>query len=269
MLKSGFFAIVMCLLLTSSAYPQSATANAQSSDQRAILQQKLESEFKLTKVSADKTDVVTAGSVLVLHKDGLVMCSVETRIPPTNTYKNGKVGMGFGSTLGWGVALGTTTDTIPQRKFVAGEKFWLTAFNIQDDGVMFQFISDPYQDVRYYGLMKVPFPKHTMPPADDVLRTIAEVITAQPDDNAAQSAPQQQAQAPAPAAKPMPTIAPPPPPADEPPPQPKTISIGQTKEVVVAILGQPQKVVNLGTKEIDYYPDMKVIFLHGKVSDVQ
>ncbi len=266
MLKCGFFAIVLCLLLTSPSFPQTTTA--QSSDQKAILQQKLESEFKLTKVSADKTDVVTAGSVLVLHKDGLVMCSVDTRIPPTNTYKNGKVGMGFGSTLGWGVALGVSTDTVPQRKFVAGEKFWVTAFNIQDDGVVFQFISDPYQDVRYYGQMKVPFPKHVMPPAEEVLRTISEVVTAEPDENAAQSAPQP-AQAPAPASQPMPKIAPPPPPPDEPPPQPKTISIGQTKEVVVAILGQPQKVVNLGTKEIDYYPDMKVIFLHGKVSDVQ
>jgi hypothetical protein len=39
--------------------------------------------------------------------------------------------------------------------------------------------------------------------------------------------------------------------------------------MVVAILGQPTKVANLGKKEIDYYPDMKVIFLNGKVSDIQ
>jgi hypothetical protein len=39
--------------------------------------------------------------------------------------------------------------------------------------------------------------------------------------------------------------------------------------VVVAILGQPSKVVKLGTKEIYYYPDMKVIFVSGKVTDVQ
>jgi hypothetical protein len=38
---------------------------------------------------------------------------------------------------------------------------------------------------------------------------------------------------------------------------------------VVIIMGQPQKVVSLGTKEIDYYPDMKVIFINGKVTDVQ
>jgi hypothetical protein len=38
---------------------------------------------------------------------------------------------------------------------------------------------------------------------------------------------------------------------------------------VIASLGQPQKIVQLGAKEIDYYPDMKVTFLNGKVSDVQ
>jgi hypothetical protein len=38
---------------------------------------------------------------------------------------------------------------------------------------------------------------------------------------------------------------------------------------VVANLGQPKKIVNLGAKEMYYYPDMKVIFTNGKVTDVQ
>jgi hypothetical protein len=37
----------------------------------------------------------------------------------------------------------------------------------------------------------------------------------------------------------------------------------------VAILGQPQKIVNLGPKVMYFYPDMKVIFVNGKVADVQ
>ena len=39
------------------------------------LKQALDSQFTLTKFSQDKTDVVTAGSVLVLQKDGLMMYS--------------------------------------------------------------------------------------------------------------------------------------------------------------------------------------------------
>jgi hypothetical protein len=67
----------------------------------------------------------------------------------------------------------------------------------------------------------------------------------------------------------MAPIAPPPPPADAPPPAPKTIALKQTKDEVVANFGQPTKVVKLGTKEIDYYPDMKVTFVNSKVTDVQ
>jgi len=34
-------------------------------------------------------------------------------------------------------------------------------------------------------------------------------------------------------------------------------------------LGKPDKIVNLGTKQIWVYKDLKVTFLNGKVSDVQ
>jgi hypothetical protein len=67
----------------------------------------------------------------------------------------------------------------------------------------------------------------------------------------------------------LPEIAPPPPPADEPAAPPKTISLGQTTDQVVAILGQPQKIVNLTNKQTYYYKDLKVMFTAGKVTDVQ
>jgi hypothetical protein len=54
-----------------------------------------------------------------------------------------------------------------------------------------------------------------------------------------------------------------------PPPPPKTISLGQTRDEVVATLGPPQKVVKLPTKEMLYYPDMKVILVEEKVVDVE
>ena len=38
---------------------------------------------------------------------------------------------------------------------------------------------------------------------------------------------------------------------------------------VEAAMGKPEKKVTLGSKVIYYYKDMKVIFLSGKVSDVQ
>jgi hypothetical protein len=38
---------------------------------------------------------------------------------------------------------------------------------------------------------------------------------------------------------------------------------------VKGLLGEPTKVVNLGVKQIYIYKDMKVVFLRGKVADVQ
>jgi hypothetical protein len=54
-----------------------------------------------------------------------------------------------------------------------------------------------------------------------------------------------------------------------PPAEPQTIQLGQTTAEVEASLGKPDKIVNLGAKQIYVYKDLKVTFLKGKVSDVQ
>ncbi len=71
----------------------------------------------------------------------------------------------------------------------------------------------------------------------------------------------------APAAPPaLASIAPPPPPPDQPTP---SVSLGQSKEEVVAAFGQPTRIANLGNKQILYYADFKVTLVDGKVTDVQ
>jgi|HubBroStandDraft_1064217.scaffolds.fasta_scaffold29931_2 hypothetical protein len=54
------------------------------------------------------------------------------------------------------------------------------------------------------------------------------------------------------------------PPADSPTPP----AVGQTIEQVTATLGQPKVILDLGPKKIYVYPDLKVTFVDGKVSDV-
>ncbi len=160
-------------------------------------------------------------------EDGLLMYSVAEPVSPLNTYKKGKISQSFGSTLGRNLLINTMTSIqpsdIPQRKFQAGEKFWVTSYTIQADGVVFQFFSDPYEDTRYYGELKFPFPKGQPPPADEIFKTIAEVVTVQPADNAGSgptAAPAPGPPAPQPAAEQsqMRPIPPPPPPSDAPPP---------------------------------------------------
>ncbi len=169
-------------------------AAAQSSD----LQKQLESTYPLTKATADSTDIVTAGAVLVLEKDNLQMCKVNLPIPTHNYYKNGEITQGgFMSVLNklGNASLGGGSDATTTRKFVAGEKFWLTKVQVDNDGVSFQFLTDPLQDVRYHGLLKFPFPKGQTPPTDQILATVAQVIKTDGAEGTAEPE-QQQAAAP-------------------------------------------------------------------------
>src|SRR5580698_7654642 len=50
---------------------------------------------------------------------------------------------------------------------------------------------------------------------------------------------------------------------------PASVEIGMTPDQVVGILGQPEKVLNIGPKQIYVYKDIKVTFLNGKVADAQ
>lgn len=266
----------ICFLITAMA----ASAPGQSGDPKADLQQKVSAQFTFTTITADRSDIVTPGSIVVLQKNGLSMIAVASPMPTLVTYKKGKLSEGFGAGLlraaGTGTLLGlsgSSNTTFPQRTFAAGEKLWIVGAVVKDDGVFLQLYSDPYDSIRYYSQVRIPFSKKNVyPSTDDLLKSISEVITVQPADNATGSAPpvssktETSALPPVPPPAPMAAIAPPPPPADQPPP---TIKLGETKEQVVAAFGQPQRVVDLGTKEIDYYPGMKVTLVQGKVTDVQ
>jgi len=50
---------------------------------------------------------------------------------------------------------------------------------------------------------------------------------------------------------------------------PATVSLGMTPAQVESALGKPSKVIELGTKQIFVYSDIKVTFVDGKVTDVQ
>ncbi|WP_263359733.1 hypothetical protein [Acidicapsa ligni] len=258
-------------------------AQAQVGDPATLDQEKLVSEIKLTKTAADHTDIVTAGDVVVLHKDGLIMCSSASSFPAMNIYSGGVLVLNQqnrikDSASKWLHGLGQTSLTdaakngCTQRKFVAGEKFWVTGVSIQKDGILVDVFSDPYNDTRYYGDIKFPFQKGSVPPVDAFLKTVDEVMTVQPADDKDKGAQNNQAAAPAAAAPaapaaPLAVIAPPPPPADAPPP---TIAIGQTKDQVTTGFGQPVRTAKLaGTKEIYFYKDMKVTFTNGKVTNVE
>jgi hypothetical protein len=287
------FTGVLAVLLTqaSGIYAQEGTT--------AAIQKKLESEYKLTKTTDDKSDIVTAGSVIVLHKDKVLMvAATSTANPCMNTYKDGKIiptkACGVGEKLrrlpGFGSHVPGADKAPATRNFVSDEKFWVTKIDVRSNGVVLDFFTDstPSGDsgIRYKGSLTIPFGALT-PTPDEALKAVAEVITVAPAEDAkdakkddkAQAAPQGGQQesaaassqpatpppaAPAAEAAPAPIEAPPPP-----PPDPAEVKEGQTVDEVIAALGQPLRKAKVGTKDIFFYKDLKVTFVSGKVKDVQ
>jgi hypothetical protein len=228
----------------------------------AAIQQKLSTQFTVTRTTADRSDIVTAGDMVTIQKPGLVMFA-GTAVPSTNNYKNGIIGQGFGTAL-----IMANPNTL-QRTFVPEERCWITGIQVQKDGVLFHLFSRPYNGISYYGDLKVLFPaKKVVPDVDSFMQTIAEVLTV--DDQGYRSrgrgrpGPGQPAPAYAPdaAPEPMPDLAPPPTP-------PPTIEAGQTTDQVTAAFGQPLRVAKFGVKEIYFYKEMKVTFTNGIVSNIE
>lgn len=275
------------LILTALFAGMPFVASAQS---KADIEKKLVAEYTLTQATADQTDIVTAGSILVLKKGDIMMAPVSGTNYYQNTYKDGKITQNAAGKISkkldrfshLGIPGAPAAPAAPAtRTFVPGEKVWVTKIECKDDGLVFDLFTDAFADVRYKAALKFYFsPKGPIPGADQMDALVGEVFKIQPPDSgdgAAAGGGQQQQAAPAaaPAAPAAPEAAlapipPPPPPADAPQAPPKELKIGQTKDEVVANFGQPDKIVKLGAKEIYYYKDLgKVTFVGGKVTDVQ
>ncbi|HEY9127512.1 MAG TPA: hypothetical protein VIM62_10320 [Acidobacteriaceae bacterium] len=255
------------------AAPGSAAAAAQAAsinDPKEALKRKLAETIVLAKSDPSSGDITTAGSLIELRKDGLVLWSQQAGVTPNCQYKEGKFSMPFTARMQANSDLnakgqGYSTLNVPQRKFVAGEKIWITESHVRDNGVFFTFVSDAYQDVRYTGTLSFPFEKkQPIPSVDAFLKTMNEVIAVEPPPGN-----EQQTQAAPPPAPARPAAVPPPAPIPPPPAPTKTVALGQSKAEVKAILGEPMRVAALGAKEIFYYSDMKITFLNGKVKDVE
>lgn len=271
-LSVSLVAVTLCAtllqMLPGGAHAQSPPQYDTRASQDAILQQLL-SSYPTSKATADGTDLVTAGAVLILQKDHLVMNRVDQAIPLTNVYKDGAISSMGGAMKGLGVlsafvkfipgagaagngaADAASANATAMREFVSGEKFWVTRIDVSSEAVTFRLLSDPIREQRYHSALKIPFVRGAIPSPDEVAAKVAEVVKLDAPDRG-NSAVESASNTPVP----------------EPPVATKTIAIGQSRDEVIATFGVPGKIVQLGKKEIDYFPDMKVTFVANKVADV-
>jgi hypothetical protein len=284
--------------------------NALAQDEgKDAIRKKLEAEYQLTKTNYDKTDIVTAGSIVVLQKDKVLMLAASSSANPCkNTYKDGVITQNKPCAANEKLkkvpsflrnrvpGSSSVPDSPASHTFVTGEKFWVTSIVVKDDpkdrGIYFDFFTDEIGDAktRFSTSLVIPFGAFT-PTPDQALKLVHEVITVAPAEDAKDSdkkdsdkkgkpQPASQGGEQAAATPPnQPAAAPaaaapeaPPPPIEAPPPppaDPTNIAEGQTIDEVVKAMGQPLHIANVGTKVIYSYKDLKVTFVNGKVKDIQ
>lgn len=253
------------------------------SGQAVSLQEQLAAQYKVVKMGSDTSgySVVEEGTLLAVQKGGLLGVPYSDKSALTNKYEGGTVHGPSGLMVsGKKALLGHFSTTQSQgqttKLFAKGDKIYPTKIevNLEKDTVTMGIVACDTcnkTDPPTYNKANVVFvfPKGSLAKAGagEVEDTIGQLLAISEDSGqqdqgggdqqgqdqqggqqqgGQQQGGQQQQQA-----------------------EPQTIEKGQTTDQVQGSLGKPDKIVNLGAKQIWVYKDLKVTFVNGKVSDVQ
>ncbi len=284
MLRKSHHLISGIVLVAATIFPM-----ARASAQAATLQDQLVAQYKLVKIGSDTGgySVVEEGTVLAIQKGGILAVPYSDASDFKSKYQDGAIkgpgGLSVGARKGIMGRFGKEQTT---HLFAKGDKVYPTKIdvNVVKDNVIMGIVACDTcnkTDPPTYNKAEVvfEFPKGSLAnaTADSVQKIIAQVFTVSKDDSkdekadkkgddkggqqqaagqdqgqqqGAQDQGQQQG-------------------GDQPAAEPVSIEKGMSVDDVEAAMGKPDKKVTLGTKQIYYYKDMKVIFINGKVSDVQ
>ena len=252
--------------------------------QAVSLQEQLVAQYKAVKMGSDTSgySVVEEGTLLAIQKGGLLGVPYSDKTTLTNKYEGGTV-HGPSSLLvsGKKAIFGHFSQTQSQgqttKLFAKGDKIYPTKIdvNLEKDTVTMGIVSCDTcnkTDPPTYNKANVvfQFPKGALAKASagDVEDTIGQLLSisdSQQQDQGGDQGGQQDAQGGQDQQGGQQQAAQQPATGTE----PQTIEKGQTTDQVQGSLGKPDKIVNLGAKQIWVYKDLKVTFLNGKVSDVQ
>ena len=210
------------------------------SEDRGPLEEALKSKYELTKTGIDRVRITQPGTVLVIQKEGISGDLSSDMTFLNNKVRDGQIAQagGFGA-----MVQGKKTS----RDLKVGDKVYLFKIEAKDDQVRYFIITCDTYDVnvhgstrqtRYKALLSFELGKGFLDAAsaDSVKKVVDTVIAPETEVKEGST---------------------------------KSVELGQTPEQVQAILGRPDKIVNLGAKKIYVYKDIKVVFVDDKVADVQ
>lgn len=207
------------------------------------LRDQLVAMYPLTRVGMnglagfDYTRVTEPGPILAVRLPGIYADVANTKdaIIETN-YTNGQITQATGFAAAFG---GNTSHS---RTLAPNEKVYVTQILPKRDAVLIELLTVDVttlgdgRGTRYRAELNVKLPGFDTMTREDMKKTIDTVLT----DPATASAVET-----------------------------KTIKLGMSPDQVKKSLGNPDKIVDLGAKQVYIYKDMKVVFLNSQVSDVQ
>jgi hypothetical protein len=247
--------------------------------QAVSLQEQLAAQYKLVKMGSDTSgySVVEKGTLLAIQKGGILAVPYGDQNVLSNKYEGGTIHAPSGlSLMGRKSIMGKFGKEQTTHLFAVGDKVYPMKIdvNVAKDTVTLEVVAcdtcnktDPPTYNKANVVFQFPKGSLTNAGAGGVEDTIGQVLTISNDDAQAAGGDQQQQggdQAGAQQGGQQPAAQ-----EQQPAAEPASIDKGMTTDQVQSAMGKPDKIVNLGTKTIYYYKDMKVIFLSGKVSDVQ
>jgi hypothetical protein len=275
--KSEWTISVVAILGASLLMVSSAVAQAGA----PTLQEQLAAQYKLVKMGSDTSgySVVEEGTLLAIQKGGIMGVPYSDKTVLNNKYENGTVhGPNAAMTEARKKIFGHFSQTASEgqttKLMKKGDKVYATKIDVKVD-----------KDVVVLGIVECDTCNNTDPPtwakanvefqfpkgslakasAGDIEDTIGQLLAISDDTQQSQGGNGQQGgqqqggqqgggqdQG-----------------GQQQGGEPQTIQMGMTPDQVQGSLGQPQKIVNLGPKQIYVYKDLKVTFLNGKVVDVQ
>ena len=185
----------------------------------------------------DYTRITKPGVILAVRLPGIYadVANTENGIVETN-YSEGKLTQATGFAAAFG---GSTAHS---RTLNANEKVYITQIFVKRDAVELELLTVDVttlaerQGTRYRAELNVKLPGLDSMTPDDVKKAIDTIVTDPATASAVES---------------------------------KTIKLGMSPDDVKKSLGNPDKIVDLGPKQVYIYKDMKVVFLNSQVSDVQ
>lgn len=256
-------------------------ATSLASAQAPTLQEQLAAQYKLVKMGSDTSgySVVEKGTLLAIQKGGILAVPYSDSSVLSTKYEGGTIHGPSGlAVVGRKSIMGRFGKEQTTHLFAVGDKVYPMKIdvNLAKDSVTVGIVACDTcnkTDPPTYNKAQVvfEFPKGSLATADAtaVEKTMGQVLTISDDDaqqdkaadqGADKGGQQQGAQDQAQGQQQQ---------ADQPAADPVSIEKGMTPDQVEGAMGKPDKKVTLGVKQIYYYKDMKVIFMNGKVSDVQ